>query len=224
LFFKQDLLLLSCYQVLHLYLRWCGLAFLYVTSSVVAFLRWFFYCCAVCNWVCLWFTSWRLILVCLLYGGFVHSRFLVVILLCRGWFLPSWWVFLYSSSIRRSVFAPSGRVFPTCCTSLSGMSSIMAFLQGPCSQFCHLSVVWYWHRHPLVSSSSIGVAGVATPFTITWLFKKSSRTPFCLIYGVPIIMSVIKVCYVQVYYFIGTGGFHPSFGAVVYGGSTTNHS
>jgi hypothetical protein len=52
-----------------------------------------------------------------------------------------------------------------------------------------LSVARYRRNRLSVSLIMTLVALIATPFTITWLFSKSSRTLLALIYGVPIIMS-----------------------------------
>jgi hypothetical protein len=95
---------------------------------------------------------------------------------------------LHSSSGNRSACAPSGREGLFHCASSSGTSSMLARCCGPCSYSLALSVARYRRNRPSVSLIMTLVALIATPFTITWLFSKSSRTLLALIYGVPIIM------------------------------------
>jgi hypothetical protein len=96
---------------------------------------------------------------------------------------------LHSSSGNRSTCAPLGREGLFRCASSSGTSSMFAHCCGPCSYSLALSVARYQCNRPSVSLIVTLVALIATPFTITWLFLKSSWTLLALIYGVPIIMS-----------------------------------
>jgi hypothetical protein len=96
---------------------------------------------------------------------------------------------LHSSSGNRSACTPSGREGLFCCASSSGTSSMLARRCGPCSYSLALSVARYWCNHLSVLLIVTLVVLIATLFTITWLFSKSSRTLLALIYRVPIIMS-----------------------------------
>jgi hypothetical protein len=98
-------------------------------------------------------------------------------------------VFLYSSSVKRSACAPSGRAGPPLWGSSSGTSSMLTRCRGLCSHSLCLSIARYHCSCPSVSAKVTLVVGVATLFTITWLFSKSNCTLLCLMYGVPIIMS-----------------------------------